>query len=648
MIKHVLGSYNYIGEIAALVVAFLIFNLMLYTKPKKTYVFRYVFNGIILAIIADLINLSILFVANNPEKYFNKYIFMGQLLFFLLLYNAVLYCIFSYVNMMSIVRRNQRKEFLMMYGLLSLIYLIGVAIEIASGRLYTYGLEGIDIDHFIRFYTGAGIVCALFCFNATFSNKKSVSRVIWHSVIILVPCAFVLLFIQMIVLSTYHVVFVANTYVLVFAIGYTIFHSYPYDEVTGAQSIYALSAYLDKTIGKKKTYLAYIKLFYPDVEAMVMETSDVMLKGIAACRAIEAVSSKVKIYRTSEEKFVIIIDTENESEYLNDINQIRGVFDSLRAELAVPLNYHIVAGGVEKDLDEPIKCRQFFEYVARRFKDQNSSHFYLVKSGDYDDFYEDYEITKTLEDVRNKLDLDDERIVVYAQPIYSVESGSFRGAEALTRLKIGDRIINPDKFIPIAENSGTIHAVTCVVLNKVCRVIDSLVEFYDFDSISINVSSKEISQENAHIELFDIISRFDFDPSKIRLELTESAMFENYETANENMNSLTRAGVQFYLDDFGTGYSSLERVINCPFKTIKFDKTLLSKSLDDDRMNDIMTYMIEVFKKNGFVTLVEGVEDESQSQYSLEHGFEFIQGYHYAKPGPIEDIKKYFSRKSKF
>ncbi len=648
MIKHVLGQYNYIGEIAALIIAILIFNLMLYTRPKKTYVFRYVYYGIILAIIADITNISILFVANNPEKYFNKYIFMGQLMFFLLLYNAVLYCIFSYVNMMSIVRRNQRKEFHMMYGLLTLIYLIGVAIEIVSGRLYTYGLEGIDIDHFLRFYTGAGIVCALFCFNATFSNKKNISRVIWYCVILLVPIAFAALFLQMIVLSTSHIVFVANTYVLVFAIGYTLFHSYPYDEVTGAMSIYGLSAYLDKIIGKKKTYLAYVKLFYPDVETMVMENSDAMLKGVAACRAIEAISSKVKIYRTAEDKFVIIINTENEPEFINIINQIRGVFDSLKAEIAVPLNYHIVAGAVMKDLDEPIKCRQFFEYEARRFEDQNSSHLYLIKPSDYDSFYEDYEITKTLEDVRNKLDLDDERIVVYAQPIYSVESGSFRGAEALTRLKIGDKLINPDKFIPIAENSGTIHAITCVVLNKVCRVVDSLDEFYDFDSISINVSSKEISQENAHIELFDIISRYDFDPSRIRLELTESAMFENYDVANENMNFLTRAGVQFYLDDFGTGYSSLERVINCPFKTIKFDKTLLYKSLDDERMNDIMTYMIEVFKKNGFVTLVEGVEDESQSQYSLEHGFEFIQGYHYAKPGPIEDVKKYFNRKSKF
>ena len=648
MVKHVIGSYNYIGEIAALFVALLIFNLMLYTKPKKTYVFRYVYFGTILAIIADITNLSILYVANNPDKYFNKYIFMGQLMAFLILYNTVLYCIFSYVNMMSIVRRGQRKEFLMMYGLLSLIYLIGVAVEIVSGRLYTYGLEGIDIDHFIRFYTGAGIVCALFCFNATFTNRKSVSRVIWHAVILLVPAAFIILLVQMVILSTNHIVFGANTYVLVFAIGYTLFHSYPYDEVTGAMSVYALTAYLEKVIGKKKSYLAYIKLFYPEIESLVMENSDSMLKGIAMCRAIEAISGKVKIYRASEDRFVIIIDTENEPEFINIINQIRGVFDSLRAELKVPLNYHMVAGEIMGELEETIKCRQFFEYEISRFKDQNSSHFYLIRPSDYDSFYENYEITKTLEDIRNKLDLDDERILVYAQPIYSVETGSFRGAEALTRLKIGDRVINPDVFIPIAENSGTIHAVTCVVLNKVCRVIDSIDEFYDFDSISINVSSKEISQENTHIELFDIISRYDFDPSRIRLELTESAMFENFDVANENMNFLTRAGIHFYLDDFGTGYSSLERVINCPFKTIKFDKSLLYKSLDDDRMNDIMTYMIEVFKKNGFVTLVEGVEDESQSQYSLEHGFEYIQGYHYAKPGPIEDIKKFFNRKSKF
>ena len=149
-------------------------------------------------------------------------------------------------------------------------------------------------------------------------------------------------------------------------------------------------------------------------------------------------------------------------------------------------------------------------------------------------------------------------------------------------------------------------------------------------------------------DYLDIIERYDIDTSKIRMEITETAMFENYEKANDNMRILNKEGIQLYLDDFGTGYSSLERIMNCPVKTIKFDKTILYKSLDDDRMDDILSYMIEVLKKNGFITLIEGVEDESQNQYSVNRGFEYIQGYHYAKPGPIEDLKKYFARKNTF
>ena len=131
-------SYNYIGEIAGLIMAGLILMLFLYTKPKKTYVFKYIFGGIIISIAAILIQISIVHVANNPDLYFNRYLFMGQLLIFLILYNGILYCIFSYVNMMSIVRRAQRKEFIMMYALLSVVYIAGVIIEIAARHFYSF------------------------------------------------------------------------------------------------------------------------------------------------------------------------------------------------------------------------------------------------------------------------------------------------------------------------------------------------------------------------------------------------------------------------------------------------------------------------------------------------------------------------------
>ncbi|SFB72731.1 EAL domain-containing protein [Butyrivibrio sp. YAB3001] len=641
-------EYNYIGEIAGLILAGLILCAMVYTKPKNTYVYKYIFGGMILSVIAILIHISILVVANNPDEYFNNEVFLGQLLCFLLVYNGVLYCIFSYVNMMSIVRRSQRKEFFVMYSILSVVYVLGVIIEIASRNFYKRDLTGIDITHFTRYYCGAGIVCAIICFNATLTNLKDVSRVIWDAVSIVVPVDAMILVAQMFCVGRFNSIFSSMTYVPVFALGYMLFHSNPYDEITGCQNAFGLDAYLTKHLGKKKLYICYITLMLPRIEKLWMEDNDLTLKGVAICRAMESISLKLKMYRVSENRYVNVLETDNENEFFRCVNSIRGVLDGAKSDLTSPFNYRIVAGEVYEEINNLLKCRQYFEYVARRFRDQNSSYFYITIPRDYDDFLEEFEISGALEDIRNKLDFEDERILVYAQPIYNVETGSFRVAEALTRLKIGNKIINPDKFIPIAEDTGTIHAITCIVLDKVCKAIDSFVEFYDFDAISINISSKEISHHNINSEIFDILDKYDFDLSKLRFEITESAMFDSYNQANENMTSLTRAGIQFYLDDFGTGYSSLERVMDCPVRTIKFDKTLLYKSLDDDRMDDILRYMIEVFKKNGFNTVIEGVEDESQNQYSVERGFDYIQGYHYAKPEPIEEVKKYFTRITKF
>ena len=641
-------AYNYIGEVAGLIISGLLFCVMQYTRPKKTYVYKYVYWGNILSIISVLIHISIIAVANNPEKYYNRYIFMGQLLAFLLAYNGILYFIFSYVNMMSVVRRAQRREFIMMYCVLSFIYIIGVILEIASRQFYVVKLDYIDISHFTRFYCCAGIVCAIICFNATLTNLRSVARVIWHAVFFVVPLDLIVLVSQIVLVGPFNTIFSATTYVPVFGLGYILFHATPYDEISGCQSIYSLDAFLSKNIGRRKMFLSYVILSLPGIDAIGVDGTDIALKGVSACRAIESISGKVRMYKVAEDKYVNLVDTRDEQVFNAAVNQVRGVLDGVKADLEVPFNYVMVSAEVLPELENTVKCRQYFEYIAKRFRDKNSSHFYVAKPSDYDEFVEDYEITMTLKDIRNRLDPDDDRIMIFAQPIYSVKTGSFRVAEALTRLKLGDRIVYPDKFIPIAEESGTVHAITCIVVEKVCRSIQDFEEFYDFDAISVNCSSKELSQEGMNTDLLDIIEKYDIDARRLRLEVTESAMFENYETANENMVTLTRAGIQFYLDDFGTGYSSLERVMNCPFKTIKFDRTLLYKSLDDNRMNDILTYMIEVFKKNGFVTLVEGVEDETQSQFSLERGFEYIQGFHYAKPEPIENMRSYFSRKKKF
>lgn len=637
--------YNSIGEYASLLIAALLLFVIFYTKPKWTYVFKYIFYGTVWSVVACALQISIMIVCNYPDRFFNRNIFLAQELLFLLAYNIILYHIFSYVNMMSIIRRTQRKEFFVMYAVLSVIYVVGIIYEIVSGQIYVVNADGIDIHHFVRYYCAAGIVCAIICLYASSSNRKDISRIIWTTVCMVVPMEIVILLLQIFLVTRFSVVFSGLSYVLVFMFAFILFHTEPYDELSGAQGIHALEEYVDRYIGKRDFYIVYVFFTFPTVTAMMDNAMEIGTRGLLACRSIESISRKLHMYKAAEDRYIDVLEKCDEREARNHINQIRGIFDSVKADLDVPFNYVMIAGEVKKELKSSAMSHEFFEYIAQRFTNLNSSHFYMIGPEDYNDFAEYYEISNTLKDIRNTQNFDDERIVVYAQPIYSVETGSFRVAEALMRLKVGDKLIYPDRFIPTAEQNGCVHALSCIILNKVCKAIQELETEYDFDAISINISSKELSHETMYQEFLDIIDKYDIDVSKIRMEITETAMFENSECADQNMRILNNAGIQLYLDDFGTGYSSLERVMDCPVKTIKFDKALLYKSLEDDRMADIMTYLIEVLKKNGFITLVEGVEDESQNRYSVERGFDFIQGYHYAKPGPIEKLGEYFSKK---
>jgi len=291
------------------------------------------------------------------------------------------------------------------------------------------------------------------------------------------------------------------------------------------------------------------------------------------------------------------------------------------------------------------KLGSFQKYLFGKLASTSSSATYTATPADYTDFIEQYEIMQALRRIKRADNLDDEHVLCFAQPIYNVEHKSFRTAEALMRLQLDGKMIFPDKFIPAAEQTNCIHALTRIILNKVCKKIAELSDEYDFDAITVNCSTIELSDPDLPEDLLGIIRANGIDSSKICLELTESAMFEDYTVFMTNITKLRAAGVQFYLDDFGTGYSNLERVLTCPFKTIKFDKSLLYKSMKDAVVRDLLVSMVEIFKKQGFQLLIEGVEDEQQSAYSIEKGFQYIQGYRYSKPLPIDRLTEFFTKK---
>ncbi|MBR5951975.1 MAG: EAL domain-containing protein, partial [Pseudobutyrivibrio sp.] len=184
-------------------------------------------------------------------------------------------------------------------------------------------------------------------------------------------------------------------------------------------------------------------------------------------------------------------------------------------------------------------------------------------------------------------------------------------------------------------------------LNKVFKKIYEIQDYYVFDAVSVNVSLSEFMDYNLHDELIEIIKSNGVPCEKIRLEMTETMTSDEFDAIAHNMEEFNNAGVHFYLDDFGTGYSNLERIVSLPFKTIKFDKTLLYKSEDDPILMQLIQNMVDMFKNHGLVVLVEGVESEKQEMLSIKLGFEYIQGYRFAKPVPVETVQEFFEKKPK-
>ncbi|MCR4617310.1 MAG: EAL domain-containing protein [Lachnospiraceae bacterium] len=231
---------------------------------------------------------------------------------------------------------------------------------------------------------------------------------------------------------------------------------------------------------------------------------------------------------------------------------------------------------------------------------------------------------------------------VYYQPIYSIRGDKFNSAEALIRLydeHFG--YISPEFFIPAAEKSGAIHRIGAFVLEEVCSFISSPeFEKLGIDYIEVNLSPTQCMRNDLYKEVLDIMRKYDVDPSRINLEITETAAVSSQETILENMRMLESKGILFSLDDFGTGYSNMDRVSNMNFNIIKLDKSFVNvqRSL---RRDIVLDNTINMLKSLGMKIVVEGVETAEILQRFADLQCDYIQGFFFSKPLPKADFTSY-------
>lgn len=219
--------------------------------------------------------------------------------------------------------------------------------------------------------------------------------------------------------------------------------------------------------------------------------------------------------------------------------------------------------------------------------------------------------------------------------------GKVVGAEALLRWIHPDRgFISPLEFIPLAEQTGLIVPIGTWVLETACLQLKK----WSRDpktahlSLAVNVSAKQFQQSNFVETVTEIVRLNNIDPSRLKIELTESTILDNVDATTEKMQQLKKLGIAFSMDDFGTGYSSLAYLQKLPLNQLKIDQSFVRDLNDDESDATIVRAIISLGLNLGLDVIAEGVETVAQRRFLIEHNCLTFQGYLYSKPIPIEGL----------
>ena len=216
------------------------------------------------------------------------------------------------------------------------------------------------------------------------------------------------------------------------------------------------------------------------------------------------------------------------------------------------------------------------------------------------------------------------------------------GAEVLIRWIHPVRgLMPPDKFIPLAEETGLILPIGRWVLETACAQLKAwqVGRSAGHLTLAVNVSARQFHQADFVAQVQTALQHYAIDPRLLKLELTESLLQENIEETIATMSALNEVGVQFSLDDFGTGYSSLQYLKRLPLNQIKIDRSFVRDIATDSSDIAVIRATIAMARSLGLNIIAEGVETKEQRQVLLENGCTHFQGYLFGRPAPIEQFE---------
>jgi len=373
------------------------------------------------------------------------------------------------------------------------------------------------------------------------------------------------------------------------------------------------------------------------------DVGDLLLIEVAE-RIKSCVRESDTVARLGGDEFVVILQDLDDSA-IQSANQADGVAEKIVQVLNEPylLNKYIhhssVSVGVclflgkDTPLEELLKRADTAMYQAKNAGRNRVSFFETAMQSAVE--------TRALMEGKLRLALAHQEMQLYYQMQVDANH-QIVGAEVLLRWFNAEQgFVPPAQFIPVAEESGLILPIGAWVLETACQQLHvwSQRESTSHLKLAVNVSARQFSQPDfvSHVET--LLHKYAFEPSRLKLELTESLVQVDVHDTIAKMNQLKQLGITFSMDDFGTGYSSLSYMKSLPLGQIKIDQSFVRDLVTDQSDELIVRTIIDMSNNFGLNVIAEGVESKEQVEILQRNGCNHYQGYYFGKPVPLKEFE---------
>lgn len=376
-----------------------------------------------------------------------------------------------------------------------------------------------------------------------------------------------------------------------------------------------------------------------------LKYGDHILKETAKCIKNQ-LSILQNIYKIGSDEFIIL-------DFLGNKEDARMLYHKIQdclLEYIESINYEVYftlsAGIVDFKINPTAHYNEMMkwsEYALNLSKKRGKNTYTLFQKDSYEKFQREVQLTKIL---RQAVINHFSGFEVHFQPIINVKENKMKAMEALLRFECQEYgKVSPGEFIPILEKSDLIIPVGRWVLKQSLEAVTLLQEKIPQLKVHVNISYIQVLKANALKDILHIVSQYHLAKEQLVIELTESGFVESDENFIHFCKKLRENDILLALDDFGTGYSNFHYLYNLKPNSIKIDRNLMRNAFVNDYEKMLLLHMIEMAHSVGAQICIEGVENEEEYQKIIQMAPDYIQGYYFSRPCPLETLQEKINNK---